>query len=122
MSKVVGILLKNNKVDSLGVKQWLYVTKDKFDKMMESQLDPEMRGFRWAVKDVTFTMADIAETKEMDDDYARTLPTWGKYIEERVQEQKLLEAKQQESLNPEGLKKLEEMKANFRLNKGVNDN
>lgn len=119
MSKVVGILLKNNEVTSYGVKNWLYVTKEQFDRIMESQLDPEMRNFRWAVNDRTFTLSDIKETKVMDVEYAKTLPTWGKYIEKRVKEQELLEAQNQ---NSEGLKKLEEMKSKFKLGGGLNEN
>lgn len=119
VSKVVGILLKNNEVTSYGVKNWLYVTKEQFDKIMESQLNPEMRNFRWAVNDRTFTLSDIKETKVMDVEYAKTLPTWGKYIENRVKEQELLEAQNQ---NPEGLKKIEEMKSKFKLGGGLNEN
>lgn len=117
--KVVGILLKNNETDSTGIKNWLYVTKPQFEKIMDSQWDPELRGIRWAVKDRTFTVADIKETKEMDVDYAKTLPTWGKYIEQKVNEQILLEASQQGEVNEQGIRKLEDMKAKFQLNKGL---
>lgn len=118
MSKVVGILLKNNEIREDGVKNWLYVTKEQFDRIMESQLDPEMRNFRWSVGDMTFTINDIKITKAMDISYAKQLPTWGRYIEERVQEQELLNAKNSE-INSEGLKKLEDLKSKFNLEKGL---
>ena len=119
MSRVVGILLKNNEMTNWGVKNWLYVTEEQFGKIMESQLDPEMRNFRWAVGDRTFTLSDIKETKVMEVEYAKTLPTWGKYIENRVKEQELLNAQNSE-VNPDGLKRLESLKSKFQIG-GLNE-
>lgn len=125
MGKIWGITLKGLETDENGVKSYLWATNEQFKEIMEMLHDETKKDAWFMLGDKPFQIKRIVDFKQMNLDYAKELPSFRKYVLETIEEEKRLgvgEWAEEKQINAEGLKKLDELKSRFRLNKGDDDN
>lgn len=120
--KIWGILVKGYSEGYDGLKMYLWATEEQYQDIMAMLQDETKRDAWVTLGDTPFQIKKIEGFKKMSLKYARTLPSFQKYILERIDEEKRLGignwGNPALKENPEGMKRLEDLKAKLKLGKG----
>ena len=122
MAKIWAITVKGEETGVDGVKMYRWATEEQFQSIM-AMLQDETKKNAWVMLgDRPIQVNRIADFKPMELSYAETLPSFSRYVLDRIEDEKKLGIgnwEEPKQINAEGLAKLEEMKRQFRLDKGI---
>lgn len=121
MSKVWAITVEGMETMECGVKNYLWATETQFQDIMEMLQDETKRNNWITIGDKPIQLKRIKDFKRVELDYAKDLPSFKNYLIERIEKEKQLGIGEwhKEIENKEGIKRINDLKAKYQLNKGV---
>lgn len=120
MSKIWAITVKGEEAGVDGINNYRWATEKQFRTIM-SMLQDETKQNAWVTLcGRPLQIGKIKDFKPMQLSYAKSLPSFDKKLLDEIEEEKLLEAPQEkQSINEDGVKRLEALKNKFSLDKRV---
>lgn len=121
MAKVWAIVVKGEEQGVDGVNMYRWATDEQLKSIMEMLQDPTRQNAWITLGGRPLQISRIKDFKPMELGYAKTLPSFSTTLLQRIEEEKQLgigDWDKELLENPEGKKRLEELKSQFRLGGG----
>ena len=113
--KVVAITTSNLGKDENGFQKYIWATEDELNRLLDAQFDEERRTFVYRIGDSSIRPCDIVSFKFVKIKEAKDWPSFRNYVVAKLGKEDEMKKIENNEVNEEGRKKLEELKGRWGL-------